>query len=335
MKTLSAFAVSCFILIGISSCNKPNPAANLSAMMKKATGWPYEVLVVMDKNVWKGEAGQIIREELTMPVPALPQSEPSLRVSYSEPSGFNSFLRYVRNILLVDINPDLYTKVSVHKMRDKWSSGQYIVRLTAPSSSALSEYVLLHDRSLVNYFEQAEQNRRIAMLSRTHSSWIAKRLQDNLGVSLFVPEEMSAYKDTSDFFWVSNNAVKGRSDIVVYSFPYSGSAKPTAELLISKRDSVLRKNVPGAFPGSYMTTEKRFPPAYEQLADGGKNCCVLRGLWDMEGDKMGGPFVSYAYHDKANSRILVAEGFVFAPESKKANLMRQLEASLLTVSFQK
>lgn len=129
------------------------------------------------------------------------------------------------------------------------------------------------------------------------------------------------------------DAIKGRSDIVVYSFPYSGSAEPTADLLISKRDSVLRKNVPGAFPGSYMTTAKCFPPVYERYANSMKNCCVLRGLWDMEGDKMGGPFVSYIYHDRANSRILVAEGFVFAPESKKANLIRQLEASLLTVSF--
>ena len=46
---------------------------------------------------------------------------------------------------------------------------------------------------------------------------------------------------------------------------------------------------------------------------------------------MGGPFVCYVYMDEKNDRLLVAEGFVFAPEEKKRAVIRQLEAALQTI----
>jgi len=50
----------------------------------------------------------------------------------------------------------------------------------------------------------------------------------------------------------------------------------------------------------------------------------------MEGDKMGGPFVSHAHLDEKNQRVVVAETFVYAPGTKKAKLLRRGEASLYT-----
>ena len=70
-----------------------------------------------------------------------------------------------------------------------------------------------------------------------------------------------------------------------------------------------------------MKTEKRFELSYEPITYRGEYRGVLRGLWRMEGDKMGGPFVSHALLDKKKGRVIVAESFVYAPESKKANLI--------------
>ena len=99
------------------------------------------------------------------------------------------------------------------------------------------------------------------------------------------------------------------------------------------RDSVVRRNVPGSFPNSYMKTERRFELSYELITYRGEYRGVLRGLWRMEGDKMGGPFVSHALLDKKKGRVIVAESFVYAPESKKANLIRRMEAALFTLRF--
>jgi len=148
-----------------------------------------------------------------------------------------------------------------------------------------------------------------------------------------VPEDMSAYKEETDFFWGSNNANRGRTDILVYSFPYTAQEAFTEDYLVAMRDSVVRRNVPGSFPNSYMKTEKRFELSYEPITYRGEYRGVLRGLWRMEGDKMGGPFVSHALLDKKKGRVIVAESFVYAPESKKANLIRRMEAALFTLRF--
>ena len=51
----------------------------------------------------------------------------------------------------------------------------------------------------------------------------------------------------------------------------------------------------------------------------------------MEGDAMGGPFISHTLDDSIRHRVITVEGFVYAPEMKKRNLMRQLEAVLYTL----
>jgi hypothetical protein len=63
----------------------------------------------------------------------------------------------------------------------------------------------------------------------------------------------------------------------------------------------------------------------------GKYSGVLRGLWKMVGDMMGGPFVSLVRLDEQNNRVIVVEGFVYAPETEKRNLIRRIEAALYTL----
>ena len=93
----------------------------------------------------------------------------------------------------------------------------------------------------------------------------------------------------------------------------------------------MKENLPGAFPESYMTTESRFGVDYTPITVNGKYCGVLRGLWKMVGDMMGGPFVSHVRLDEKNNRVVVAEGFVFAPETDKRNFIRRIEAALYTL----
>ena len=59
----------------------------------------------------------------------------------------------------------------------------------------------------------------------------------------------------------------------------------------------------------------------------------LRGLWNVKGDFMGGPFVSYAILDTNHNKILYLEGFVYAPKYNKRNYIKRLEAILLSLKF--
>ena len=50
---------------------------------------------------------------------------------------------------------------------------------------------------------------------------------------------------------------------------------------------------------------------------------------------MGGPFVSHSSVDTVNNRIIVVEGFVYAPEKMKRTMIRRLEAALYTLRLPK
>ena len=93
-------------------------------------------------------------------------------------------------------------------------------------------------------------------------------------------------------------------------------------------------------PGSHMGTEyKHFPPVTRSvpaLRDtiGGFYALETRGLWKiLDGEAMGGPFVSLTRLDQVNGRVVTAETFLYAPGQKKRNAMRQMEAILYTLQM--
>ena len=98
---------------------------------------------------------------------------------------------------------------------------------------------------------------------------------------------------------------------------------------IRLRDSVMQINIKGESDAMFMKTVlgscSVYPPV--QKTDNG---FLVRGLWEMKGDAMGGPFVCRII--QKDGGVLVAEAFVYAPEMKKRNRIRQLEASLYTLT---
>ena len=314
------------LLIGFSSCNS---TTNVS----RASGAPYEIVVVMDKDIWESPTGNIVKEELTVPVQYMPEAESSMKYIYTKPEQFESFLKYVRNILIVDINKNQYTKASLLKSYDNWAYGQAILYLNAPDVNTLEAYLTENKGVLVNYYTKEEMKRAREFLNNSYSPIVRDKVNTKFGITINVPEDITSFKDGEDCLWFSNDAAVGRMDLLIYSFPFTDKNTFTLDYLVAKRDSVAKHMVPGSFEGSYMSTEKRVVDYFATTLNG-KYCGVLRGLWRMEGgDMMGGPFVSYARVDEQNQRVIVTEGFVFEPRKEKKNYIRRLEAALQTTRF--
>lgn len=325
MKTQHLLSCLFSLLVLLGSCKS-------SPLDKRATGLAYEIVVTMEREDWNSEAGEAIKNELNSDVPGLPQSEASMRVTYAQTKDFKGLLTYVRNILIVKIDPTAYTKVSLKYETDTWANGQVVVIMTAPDQASLKAYMDENKRVLVDYYTQVEMARMAALYEKSYSPVVLDNVKEQFGIFLKVPEAMTYTKVAEDFYWTSNNANTGRTDVVVYTFPYTDPNTFTAEYLVAKRDSVMKENMPGSFPGSYMATEVKFAPVdYTPITVNDKYCGVLRGLWRIEGDMMGGPFVSHVRLDEVNNRVVVVEGFVFAPETEKRNYIRRVEAALYTL----
>ncbi|MCD8042042.1 MAG: DUF4837 family protein [Tannerellaceae bacterium] len=324
MKTNTLLSIIICLATLLSGCNS-------GSVMTRATGFAYEIIVVMDRTDWNREVGEAVKAEIQAPVPGLPQDEPSFKITAVAPHEFNGLLTYVRNILIVRIDESMYTKVSVNVEANRWANGQVVMTVTSPDSEMLIEWLKRNPNHIVDYFTKVELDRTAQQLQSTYSSVVMDNVKEMFGISLKVPADITSSKKAENFFWASNNANTGRMDIVVYSFPYTDADTFTEDYLVAKRDSVMKENLPGAFPNSYMETEKRFELSYTPISVRGHYVGELRGLWRMVGDMMGGPFVSHTRLDEVNNQVIVVEGFVYAPETNKRNFIRRLEGSLYTL----
>ena len=296
-----------------------------------ATGIPYEVVVTMDESLWNSPAGKLIKEDLTHPMQGLPHAESTMRMTYVNPRNFNGLIKYVRNLVVVKVDPTVYTKTSIRFEADRWASDQVLLSVLSPSRDSIVGYFDKHPYLLSRVFNEKEIERKVTYLNKNFSPLVFRHVRDKFGISLKVPSDISYCKDTTDFFWASNLANKGRTDIVVYTFPYTDVKQLTKEALLAKRDSVMKAHISGSFPGSYMCTERRAPLYFQVTNKENKYVVEMRGLFKVEGDMMGGPFVNLTQIDRQNNRIVVAEGFVFAPETDKRNYIRRAEAALHTL----
>jgi hypothetical protein len=144
---------------------------------------------------------------------------------------------------------------------------------------------------------------------------------------------MVRFKKAENFMWISNNAGNMNRNIVLYTYPYTEKDAFSRAKLLQKRDSIMKLHIPGPVENSYMATEYRFePPIWGETATAYNQYAIrIQGMWRVEGEFMGGPFVSVSCLDEKNQRIITAEAFIYAPNEYKRNAMRQLEAALYTL----
>ncbi len=124
-------------------------------------------------------------------------------------------------------------------------------------------------------------------------------------------------------------------NIVAYQLPWNTFDNDSTFVsdIVKIRDSIGKKFIPGPYENTFMVTEKAFAPYVFPAEIGGKKAAEVKGIWEISGYPMAGPFLTYIINDKENERKLVLEGFTFAPSAEKRDYMFELEAILRTISF--
>ena len=86
------------------------------------------------------------------------------------------------------------------------------------------------------------------------------------------------------------------------------------------------REVEGPSKGSYMKLYEELYPVQRDLNVSSTFVKELRGLWNMHGAFMGGPFICYSFVEKSTSKMILFYGYVFAPKFDKREYLRELEA---------
>lgn len=300
------------------------------------SGAAFEVLLVIDEDVYRTPGGEMMFEVLNSDMPHLPQPEPMFKMSRLPHSMFDNLLKTTRNIVFVRVDSTRYTTGKIQLSRNRWARTQAIADVTAPDAETLRVTLKKDGYRIAEYFIKAERERMMSYYKANINNEALMRTFKQFGCQVAVPTSLNKYSEGTDFLWMTNgNATRVRQDVIIYSVPYYSEKQLTHEAIIARRDSVLKVNMPGGVKGSYMGTELRYePPVTKFIKVNDSWAAETRGLWKMfAGESMGGPFVSLTRIDEANMRIITIEGFVFAPGKDKRNPLRQMDAMVYSVKL--
>ena len=321
-ESLKTLLAGCLLLLFLASCS----TGGRNGKLPKSTGMPYEVVL-------EGDTDSIVTKMLTEDVTGLPQPEPLCRLIQVKKGKTRGNYLLVRTRIVVNIGERDFGEqnigerdFSVTLHHDENAAPQNIIRITARSAQQLRER--LNGEKLRHIVDEVELKHLADIISGNPSKQ-NKEMQDEIkkmfGIDMKIPAAMNASKKAKDFIWISNNASSGMQNLLVMKVKSeerrAGKGKVKSEERRMKNsnafqvndkaliDSILRTNMPGETDSMYMV----IPHLSE------------RGLWEMKGDAMGGPYIMHRIHN------LYIIGFVYAPEMKKKILIKQLEAAISTI----
>ena len=309
------------ITIMLTSC-----VGNDKMILRESIGKINKVMVVTKISNWTGDVGQEIRNSFGELMVGLPQPEAILSVSQVAPNGFSSMMKASRNILIVTEGQT--ENFSVKK--NIYARPQTIVYVQAKDDASIIKILQERKNEIRRIFLDAD-------IDFTQNIFKKEKLDDqqfttlkNLGLSLTIPDKFKKVDDTGDFLWLRNHltsgiAKSGSNNILVYAVPLADKTS-VADSIVSVRNKIGKKYIPGSKEGMYMITEKAYTPFTLDAKIDGKKAYETRGKWEVKDDFMAGPFLNYTVIDEKNNRLVIFEGFTYAPSVSKRAFLFELEA---------
>jgi hypothetical protein len=323
------------LLSVFSACSQ-----DASHLLPRHGGAPGELVCILSDELWEGAVGDTLFNYFADYQPLLPQAEPYFNLVQFEPQQLNNITRQHRNLLFVTVAPSA-GKARVEAQKDKWASEQLVVNIYAPNIQSFDSLMAENAPSIVQKFNEFERKRLQSNFNFKKHPFISDSLFKRQKINITVPSDCDIATDKKNFMWIKRQRERNVSGtmhdilegVFVYNYPYTNDSAFTNSSILSVRDSVLKKYVPGPADGSYMTTEYLLNPESEAIDFNGRFAILTRGLWRVEGSIMGGPFLNITIYDDKNQRVVTAEGFVFAPKFDKREYLREIEAMIFSVDF--
>ena len=292
-------------------------------------------MVVAKASDWNGDIGKEIRNSFGELMVGLPQPESLLKVSQVAPNGFGNMMKVARNILVIGVSDE--EKYFVRK--NVYAQPQTIVYVYAKDKEGVIKMFKKHKKEIIKTVIQSD-------ISMTQNLFKKNKLDDtqfktlqNLGISLTIHNKFKTVDDTGDFLWLRHHltsgiAKTGSNNILVYSVPLEDETQ-VSDSIIAVRDRIGKKYIHGSNRETmYMITEEAYTPFTFDAVIDGKKAYETLGKWEVKNDFMAGPFLNYTILDKQRNRLLIFEGFTYAPSVSKRAFLFELEAIAKSMKIQ-
>ena len=302
-------AIILFFLITALSCSD-----NQQKLLPASSGNINNISVVTSDELWEGAVGEVIRENFGRPIYGLPQIEPIFSLSHIPSKVFSGFATKSRTILKIDVSEN----EGVFNFKNTYASPQRIIQITANSPDKIIEIINENLNSIYStmYFNEIqEKQRRISKnLNKTQT------IKNNTGVSLRFPSAYRVAKADTNFVWIRRDIETGSVNLFIHR-----QTNQTEQSIIEKRDSISKIYIPGPVENTHMSTDLIYTPNTQEINVGEKQVFETRGLWEIEGQFMAGPFLNFQIK-LGDDDFIMLDGFVYSPGSTKREYIFELEA---------
>ena len=222
--------------------------------------------------------------------------------------------------------------------KDLWANVQLIIELNFKSEKAAINYFnhknnevksILKDFNLMKIQENFSEK-----------NTINNELEKSMDLTFKAPEGIKLNKKAKDFWWWStleiqkdqNGSHEIQKGIVMYQDNYINENQFEKRNIILVKDSIGKVYLNGKSNNSFMkTVENEISKTIDtSYFINNKYVKQIKGCWRMENDKMGGPFISYSWLNSKKTKIITAQGYIYAPNFEKSKYLLELEAIIVS-----
>lgn len=312
------------IIFFLFSCNIKTSEHSLP----ESVGKYGHVLIVIDTAYKNGPVGRIADSLLTQIMYGLPQAEPIFNVNTVPHSGFKDILKRASNIIRINISDNYSADIQLKE--DVWAKGQLLIDISADDAETLIKILEKNSSGIPQIIKEKELERWSVHLKNIFKQSLSQKILDSHNLLIVTPEDYYLMESRENDFWIKKEKTIGGHQVIqgmmVYYYPYSSDSAFSSGEMIQNRDSYTYQHIKGMTDSSYMTVYRQYTVSKDTISINGMYAVEYRGLWDMENDFMGGPFLHYTVLDEKNNRIINIDAFVYAPKFKKREYLRELEA---------
>ncbi len=321
-----------------------------------AVGANAEILVVMDSTKAAQSATALaIRETYGAPLMTIPRrsAQYDLRFRLLNTNRQLENIQQHRNIIFAatldeDSNVGQYVRAILSEavkdrirsgdllqipLRDRWAQDQWVMIYVGNDDETLAQHIRKNAGKSIKELHELEMPRwRRYIYRRAEQVQLAQNIMDAYGWSFRIQHDYRLGVDTLNFVTLRRFTHDNDRWIWVWWQDDVASIDHIdKEWINTTRDSLNQHYMRGSRDSSFVTTEYREPMSFrDDLVINGKQTFETLGLWRMEFDLMGGPFVNYVMYDEQHQRLYMMEYGQFAPRWNKRNFVYQFQAMART-----
>lgn len=329
--------ITLFALILVFACDakKESKQTKPYSLLPESTGRINHIIVVVNPYDWDGKLERSFKNLISEPLPGLPQEEYALNINDVPFKAYNSMFKKSRNLLLLKIEEGVQESFKIKK--DVHARPQTFIEFKAPNKAALIKMMESKGPEMIKAFKKGDLKATQKEHAKNRYSQKINSLE-KLKVNMVIPDKYRMVMDTlGSFLWMRNRIAGGiangdqTNELIVYETPMFDFDKPLIDQIIKSRDRIGKAFIRGNDEEKmYMITEAARTPTVKEITLNGKKAYETRGTWEIYGAFTAGPFLNYSIIDEKNNRVIVVEGFNYAPSVNKRDFVFELESILRT-----